>query len=368
MEKRCRQGFSLIEIVLVVGIIAVVGIVGFAGGTGARNKRAVEATANRIVAILRDARNRAITQESGQSWGVRFWNTPVRRGYEIWDGVSYAASVSRRFYSLDGNIGFGNPATGTLDTVFSQKTGFAENDQIISLLNSSGELANDIIIRARGAIFYRKESGLSGYWHLDEAKGTLAYDASGGGRVASLNNGLVWTAAGGCRAGSCLNLNGSTQFVTAGSSTITGTAPFTLSAWLNAGGHLTYGLAVFMGNAVNGGSAYLGYVAGVQVGTNNSIGGGFYGRNYGSGVAAGTGWHHVVLTFSGGAGGTALLYVDGVQKTSDTQTPNLNSAAVIFGKANTGTAYWYNGLIDEVRIYNRALSPAEVQNLYNDTK
>ena len=30
--------------------------------------------------------------------------------------------------------------------------------------------------------------------------------------------------------------------------------------------------------------------------------------------------------------------------------------------------YWYNWLIDEVRIYNRALSDSEIQNLYNSTK
>ena len=37
----------------------------------------------------------------------------------------------------------------------------------------------------------------------------------------------------------------------------------------------------------------------------------------------------------------------------------------MFGKANTGTSYWYSGAIDNVKIYNYARSPAQIAWDYN---
>ena len=111
----------------------------------------------------------------------------------------------------------------------------------------------------------------------------------------------------------------------------------------------------------------MGWSQAVQVGTPNSIGGGFYGSNYGSGITDNN-WHFLTLTFSGGASGTALLYADGIQKTTDTETPNLQSTSIMFGKANTGTDHWYNGLVDQVRIYDYARTPAQIAWDYNRGK
>lgn len=75
-------------------------------------------------------------------------------------------------------------------------------------------------------------------------------------------------------------------------------------------------------------------------------------------------WYHVVATRSGKEG---KLYIDGVlsgQKTADALSRDVdNDDDMYIGKAYPGSLYW-NGLIDEVRIYNRALSMDEVkQNL-----
>lgn len=119
------------------------------------------------------------------------------------------------------------------------------------------------------------------------------------------------------------------------------------------------------GDAVSDQSAYIGWVDTAQKGTSDSIGGGFYGDNYGSGVT-GTDWHHVAFTFSGGTGGTAILYVDGIQRATGTKTPNLQSDSVMMGKANTGTAYWYNGQVDEFKIFNYALSADQIKRDFNE--
>ena len=58
------------------------------------------------------------------------------------------------------------------------------------------------------------------------------------------------------------------------------------------------------------------------------------------------------------------LYVDGVLASTATGTHGTNNNPLVFGRfirdTTTPSAYW-NGLIDEVRIYGRALTPAEVQ-------
>jgi len=212
-----------------------------------------------------------------------------------------------------------------------------------------------------------------GYWKFDENEGVAVKDYSGQANHGSLVVGSggtqsatssAWTNGASGKINSSLNFDGNDDYVSAGVNPITSTSTFSFSAWLKAGSHSNYGLAAFMGGALTGQSAYLGYVTTANVGSNNSLGGGFYGRNYGSGVSD-TNWHLVTLTFSGGASGTAKLYIDGQLKVTDTYTPNLASTAVYFGRANSGTAYSYNGQIDEVKMWNYELTPEEVRKEYN---
>jgi len=74
-----------------------------------------------------------------------------------------------------------------------------------------------------------------------------------------------------------------------------------------------------------------------------------------------TNWHHYAITYDGT---TAILYLDGQAIVSK---PFSGSLAVqptrsiviaqVFGKS-------FGGIIDEVRLYNRALSQQEIQNIY----
>jgi len=79
-------------------------------------------------------------------------------------------------------------------------------------------------------------------------------------------------------------------------------------------------------------------------------------------------WHHAVAVKTGsGAGATLKLYIDGVlQVTDDTDdlTGNFNSMVTAMGIRNGGSNYM-TGSIDEVGIWERALSSTEVTTLYN---
>lgn len=84
-------------------------------------------------------------------------------------------------------------------------------------------------------------------------------------------------------------------------------------------------------------------------------------------------YHHLVLTYSGTAGGNAMsIYIDGVARTVNlSSNVTFNNFSTFQWEARVGTggrqnpdAQKYNGRMDEVAIYNRALSAAEVQSHY----
>ncbi|HEU5004920.1 MAG TPA: LamG domain-containing protein [Candidatus Saccharimonadales bacterium] len=75
-------------------------------------------------------------------------------------------------------------------------------------------------------------------------------------------------------------------------------------------------------------------------------------------------WHHVVVVLDT----TTKIYVDGAQKisTAVTGTPNFSNYAnwIYFGRPMASSRY-FNGSLDDIRIYNRDLSASEVSSLYN---
>ena len=76
-------------------------------------------------------------------------------------------------------------------------------------------------------------------------------------------------------------------------------------------------------------------------------------------------WHHIVVVYSNTS---AFFYIDGI-KYNSTQTYNVNSnntLPLIIGQNPAGLNEVLNGKLDNIRIYNRALTNTEVQALYNE--
>jgi hypothetical protein len=83
----------------------------------------------------------------------------------------------------------------------------------------------------------------------------------------------------------------------------------------------------------------------------------------------GPGWHHVCVTWDSAAMfGATRIYVDGLQETIDDSDsfgagPQDDAdQSLVLGK-NTVDSGGYVGRMDEVRVYNRVLSPAEISDL-----
>lgn len=74
-------------------------------------------------------------------------------------------------------------------------------------------------------------------------------------------------------------------------------------------------------------------------------------------------WHHLVVTRS--AGGSAAIYINGaLVKSGLSGTPAAGTAHVIIGQDADGFN-WFRGALDDIRIYDRIISGAEIQALYN---
>jgi len=77
-------------------------------------------------------------------------------------------------------------------------------------------------------------------------------------------------------------------------------------------------------------------------------------------VEPGSGWQSHVLTFNGSE---VVYYIDGAPCAEQTMRLNTTATSLLIGK-HPNHEMFFKGSIDDVRIYNRALSPDEVKALY----
>ena len=75
-------------------------------------------------------------------------------------------------------------------------------------------------------------------------------------------------------------------------------------------------------------------------------------------------WHHIVGTRNDS--GSIALYVDGLLDLSGDNNENVDTSTSLFiGKHGTTNASYFDGLIDEVTIFNRALSDGEIKAIFD---
>lgn len=211
-------------------------------------------------------------------------------------------------------------------------------------------------------------NGLVGWWKFDETSGTTAYDSSGNNNTGTITNGP--TSASNCARGGCLNFDGSNDYVNvSSSSSLNITGAITLSYWLNStdgdAGHITksVGPSYFAGT---GQKLYeVGFLTNTiyfQISDSSNLG-----------VASGSAtsvmdgkWHHILCVWDGTTGANGMkIYFDNVLKYQ--ATANNSSIQTYGGGLEIGggaTPYRTTGQIDDVRIYNRAVTAVEVGDLY----
>lgn len=354
--QRERAAFTLIELLIVVAITTVISVAGVTTFLKYRNSQNLKLSTSEVATAMRGAARRSVTQQDGKQWAIRLSNTTSTQRFELWGGTSYASGTISDINSLRNGIKFGNPTTSsTLDLVFSAITGALSGNTVVTLNDGGGDgLVGDIVADTLGKITVRNDKGLVGYWHFDENTSSTAYDASG-----SRNNGVLygsptWASGSSCKAGSCLGLNGSTQYADIGTPG-NYSDNFSLSAWVkhaNTSGWddiISGGCGDFL-FAFNGTTFQFGGQCNVP-----------FGMTTYSGNIEGA-WHYVAATYDGS---TVTLYVDGVAVNSAPKSGVFVPGHLYIGG---GSSERFLGSVDEVRIYNRALSAQEILDQYDDLK
>jgi chitodextrinase len=198
--------------------------------------------------------------------------------------------------------------------------------------------------------------GLAAAYGFNEGSGGTAADGSGNGNTGTIS-GATWTTQG--RYGSALSFNGSSSLVAiAGAASLNLTAGMTLEAWINPSA-TQGGWRTIMQREVD---AYF-LNASTSAGPLRPGGGGTINGNVsvvvGPTASPVGSWTHVALTHNGA---TLTLYVNGTVVASQGATGTLQTTAnALRIGGNVPYGEFFHGLIDEVRVYNRALSAAEIQ-------
>ncbi|MGG4144057.1 LamG-like jellyroll fold domain-containing protein [Paenibacillus algorifonticola] len=200
---------------------------------------------------------------------------------------------------------------------------------------------------------------------FNETSGTSAADASGNGKTATLSGGITWAAG---HASNAVNFNGTTGYGSLPAGIVSSLNDFTIATWvkLNSVSDWTRIFDFGTGTTANMFLTPSPGGAGLRFAITNSGSGGE--QRISTTTAFPTGvWKHVGVTLSGN---TASLYVDGVlvgTNANMTLKPSSlgNTTLNYLGRSQyTGDPY-LNGGLDDFRIYNRALSAAEMTTLFN---
>jgi glucose/arabinose dehydrogenase len=207
-------------------------------------------------------------------------------------------------------------------------------------------------------------AGLMGAWNFNEGTGTAVRDSSGNNNNGTRSGaGATWSTSG--KYGGALSFNGSSGKVTVpNSASLNLNSSYSLEAWVRPTALNSY--QTVMIKETTSGCAYW-----LQT-TGNRISSGF--ANGGCREHASTTptvpvnqWSHLAAVFDDTAN-TYTLYLNGtaISTQSETRAPNPTTQALVFGQTGYGGGERWRGLIDDLRIYNRALTTAEIQTDMNN--
>jgi hypothetical protein len=163
--------------------------------------------------------------------------------------------------------------------------------------------------------------------------------------------------------GQALSFNGS-NYMSAADSASLRPASVSLEAWVNFTSLPAIGTIV---SKTVGTGNLNSYSLWYQGGALNGIAGGSGAAvSYSWAPLTGT-WHHVAYTFDS-SGGAQALYIDGAQVAGGTNAVSISydSHPLMIGAEveNESVQFGFPGVIDELALYSRALTAAEVQNIY----
>lgn len=282
-----------------------------------------------------------------------------------WEGVREAADDMRYLTTLLETIDYAN-AYG--DATQKQLAKDAEAwlhqlDANLCDMDDSRLQMADYILRLQGlsGMYDHTLGDLRGWWRFEELEGALAYDTSDSGNSGSMSatagrtNGLV---------GNGLSFITSSYVDCGKNTSLNVSNEYTISLWVKpTTTNASSRILITRGMAVSG--EYL-----IQLYSGNliyfyqTVTGNLYAVQQAYAFPHDNAFHHVAMTFKyNGTNSTLSAYLDGQFKGSRSAAgaPNYNnSGSLVLGSGN------FNGIMDEVKLYNKTLDQAAISNCYND--
>ncbi|KKU24383.1 MAG: hypothetical protein UX88_C0006G0018, partial [Candidatus Woesebacteria bacterium GW2011_GWC2_47_16] len=298
----------------------------------------------------------------------------------VWYHVVGVFDGSNTFIYLNGVGSTGGALTGPIDYTgvassmyIGQRSdnafrtnGYIDNVRIFNYARTPAQIAWDY-----------NRGGPVGWWKMDECQGTTANDSSGNGNTGTItepglgsnvgvgtctgSSGTMWKDGATGKFNSSLEFDGTDDRVSIPTSV--SLPKITVSAWIKTStsteqyiterSNSSYYFAT--GGAAAGKVCF--YLAGASPSwlcSSNRVDDGS--------------WHHVVGTYDGT---NKIVYVDGKNVASIGGSGDISSGgsnAINIGVRNNAGSYvnYFNGQIDDVKIYNYGMTPTQIKTLYND--
>jgi glucose/arabinose dehydrogenase/PKD repeat protein len=281
------------------------------------------------------------------------FNTSPSGGDVIIDGISHTAP-----YTFDSLIGFSH----TIDTPSPAIIGTGRYTFLS--WSDGGAQSHNVIVPGTAASYtanYQVDTslpaGLQAAYPFEEGNGGTSVDFTGHGNTATLNGALWWP---GAKYGNGISFNGSTDFVSAAdSNTLDIGNTGTIEAWVKATNLSKWESVIAKGNANDTNAHnYSMEITPANV-VECGIGSGANGKTIDSSTSLTSGqFYHLACVWTGT---TIQVYINGVAENSSSQTfaPAGNTSPLYIGQYGGGFDR-FDGIIDEVHIYNRALSASEI--------
>ncbi|MFA5125993.1 MAG: LamG domain-containing protein [archaeon] len=207
--------------------------------------------------------------------------------------------------------------------------------------------------------------GLVGLWHLNETSGTSFTDSS------NYENNVSCSSCPDSAAGlwdlNAQNFDGSTDYLTSSKTLsqlgLRGNPPvFSVSAWFKMTALPGDQAPIVMLGGPNNLGNYDNFSIQTAEGDTRLFAWGYCNTRGATDLVTNK-WYHYVETYDGS---TSVLYLDGVVDASLVcAIPQLNDAVITIGRSEGSNVQYFNGVIDEVAVWNRVLDANEVKELLN---
>ncbi len=228
-------------------------------------------------------------------------------------------------------------------------------------------------LTADGVMELYLSAGICGNWEFNDGSGATATDSSGYDNDGTIY-GASWSSGHPDHDGyfrNALSFDGTDDYIDCGNYSMfnfNDTNAFTISCWIKpenlSGGK--QGIVGKWGGSWTISPFQVAIDAYGRIRACIGAGGVSYGNVYIQAADLETGnWHHVATTYDGSI---LRIYLNGEEKDSEQYDYTLtsNSSCVEIGRYGNATKCHFDGLIDKVRLYNRALDQIAIQTLYSN--